>query len=101
MNLERLVELAREEKRAVESRRWEALLAIRAEQHAILEGLRGQLSADARPILELALARSQATEKALFASLAETQGILERLRAGRRAIHGYRRSNRAGIEVRA
>ena len=101
MSLERLAELASEEERAVESRRWEVLLAIRAEQHTILEGLRGRLAVDARPVLELALSRSRATEKALFASLAETQGIIERLRAGRRAIHGYRRSNRVGIEVRA
>jgi len=101
MSLERLAELAREEEQAVEGRRWETLLAIRAEQHAILEGLRGRLAADARPVLELALARSHATEKTLFSSLAETQGIIERLRAGQRAIRGYRRPQGAGIEVRA
>ena len=102
MSLARLAELADEEEQAVRSRRWETLLAIRAEQHEILEQLQGRLAADARPVLELALARSRATEKTLFASLAETQGFIERLRAGRHAVQGYRqRWQRPGLEIRA
>jgi hypothetical protein len=101
-SLERLVELARREEEAVESRRWEELLAIQDEQLELLAAVRGTLTAEARPVLELALARSLATEKALFGSLAETQGIIERLRAGRRAIGAYRSSRRrGGVEIRA
>ncbi len=89
MSLERLAELARREEEAVAGRRWEELIEIRAEQQELLASMRGRHDASARPVLEAALARALATERALIASLAETQGAIERLRAGRRAVRGY------------
>jgi len=103
VSLERLAELTRAEQEAVEGRRWEALLEIQAEQLALLRSLRGRLGADALPVLERSLARVRATERVLFGSLAERHGVIERLRARRRAIGGYHADpRRAGrFEIRA
>jgi len=102
VSLARLVELAREEQKAVAERRWETLVEIRAEQHLLLRGLAGRLSSDALPALELVLDRCAATEKLLSERLAETQRIIERLRTGRRAVRGYAggAGRAAGLEIR-
>ena len=100
MSLARLVELAELEQQAVSGHRWEALEEIRAEQRQILEAARGRLTTDDRAALEFALGRSRESERALFASLAETQGIIERMRAGRRRC-AYAGSGRAALELRA
>jgi hypothetical protein len=101
VNFEHLAELARREEQAVASRRWEELIAIQKEQLELLEGLPKPLPREALGVLQLALARSRSTEQALFAGLAETQGLLERLRSGRRAIGAYRANRRSRIDAHA
>jgi hypothetical protein len=101
MSLDRLAELAIREEAAVASRRWDALHAIQAEQRDLLDSLPEPLPGEARTQLELALSRSRATQRSLFAMLAETQGIIERLRAGRRTVGAYGLRRLSDLETRA
>ena len=89
MNYELLAELARREEEAVKSRNLEDLIAIQAEQLELLQSLPETPPREAQAVLEQALASCRNTQQSLFASLAETQGILERLGTGRRALDGY------------
>jgi hypothetical protein len=88
-------ELAAREEAAVAGRRWDELLEIQAERRRVLDSLPARLPQDARPVLERALARSQATAGVLEAAMAETKGTIERLRGGRRVVGAYQRSGRA------
>jgi hypothetical protein len=101
--LARLLELLEHERAAVEGRRFEALAEIKAAELALLRSLQGRLDPGDLPALERALARSRETETALVAGLAETQGVIERLRTGRRAVSGYAQGPRArgALEIRA
>lgn len=100
MNLEHFTELARREEEAVESRSWEELIAIQKEQLELLDSLPETLPTEALVGLELALERCRGTQQQLFASLAETQGILERLRAGGRALGAYTSNRRSKVDAR-
>lgn len=84
-----LEELDAREEIAVAGHRWDELLAIQTERRGLLDALPRTLPVAAKPMLERALARSQATERLLLGSLAETKGAIERLRGGRRAIGAY------------
>ena len=101
MNVEHFVELARREQEAVESRRWVELIAIQKEQRALLAALPTSLPREALTALEHALDRCRATQQTLFAGLAETQGMLERLRSGRRALGAYRTNRRSKLDAHA
>jgi hypothetical protein len=99
--LERLAELARLEEAAVDGRRWDDLLEIQGEQRELLASLPQPLPDDARPSLELALTRARATERTLFASLAETKGTIERLRGSRRTVGAYGVRSLGDLEAEA
>jgi hypothetical protein len=88
-------ELVAREEAAVAGRRWDELLEIQAERRQALDDLPENLPQEARPTLERALARSEATRQALVAAMAETKGTIERLRSGRRVVGAYHRSGRA------
>lgn len=80
--------LARAQESAVAGRRWDELLEIQATMHAVLADA-GPAPESAREILEQAYRSSRSAEQMLFGSLAERKGVLDRLRAGRRAIGAY------------
>jgi hypothetical protein len=101
VNFEQLAELARREEAAVESHRWAELIAIQHEQIAFLEALPQPLPPEALPVLEHALERCRTTQQSLFAGLAETQGLMERLRSGRRGISAYRANRRSKLDAHA
>jgi hypothetical protein len=101
VNFEQLAELARREEAAVESRRWEELITIQKEQMALLDALPDVLPREALIVLENALGRCRTTQQSLFAGLAETKGVMERLRSGRRAIGAYRSNRSSRIDARA
>lgn len=88
-------ELVAREEAAVAGRRWDELLKIQAERRAIIDALPARLPQEAKPALERALARSEATRRILVAAMAETKGTIERLRSGRRVVGAYQRSGRA------
>jgi hypothetical protein len=100
VNLEQLAELSRQEEEAVEGRRWEDLIAIQRDQMLFLESLPNSLPREALEVLEHALVRSRTTQQSLFAGLAETQGVMERLRSGSRAIGAYRTNRRSKVDAR-
>lgn len=87
-------ELVAREEAAVAGRRWDELLEIQAERRQAFDDLPENLPQEARPVLERALARSQATAAVLVAAMAETKGTIERLRGGRRVVGAYQRSGR-------
>ena len=64
-------------------------------RRAIIDALPARLPQEAKPALERALARSEATRRILVAAMAETKGTIERLRSGRRVVGAYQRSGRA------
>ncbi len=101
MSFDYLAELLDREEQAVESRRWEALIEIQQQQLELLNSLPDSLPREALALLERALERCRSTQQLLFASLAETQGLLERLRAGRRAMSSYRTNRRGSVDARA
>ncbi|HWB23158.1 MAG TPA: hypothetical protein VG652_09750 [Gaiellaceae bacterium] len=101
MNLERLAELSRQEEAAVEGRRWEDLLAIQKEQLLFLESLPNSLPREALEVLQHALVRCSTTQQSLFAGLAETKGVMERLRSGSRAIVAYGSNRGSKVDARA
>jgi len=88
-------ELVAREEAAVAGRRWDELLEIQAERRRVLDSLPADLPREARPALERALARSQATATVLVAAMAETKGTIERLRGGVRVVGAYKRAGRA------
>ena len=85
----------------MESRRWEELIAIQQEQLELLESLPDSPPREARRALENALERCRSTQQLLFGSMAETQGLMERLGAGRRAIGSYRTTRRGKVDAHA
>lgn len=85
-------ELVAREEAAVAGRRWNELLEIQEERRGLLDSLPQQLPPEARPTLERALERSEATRGVLLGALAETKGAIERLRGGRRTVGAYRRA---------
>lgn len=89
MSWEHLAVLAEREEVAVAGRRWDELLAIQDERRELLDGLEGPLPAEARPVLERALARSQATQQLLLGSIAEAKDAMARVARGRRAMGAY------------
>jgi hypothetical protein len=101
VTFDQLAELVRREEEAVDGRRFDELIAIQQEQLELLDALPDELPREALPLLEQALARCLSTQQSLFASLAETKGIIERLRAGRRAIGGYTTNQRGKVDARA
>jgi hypothetical protein len=101
VNLDRFTELARREEEAVEGRNWEELIAIQKEQLELLASLPDALPREALTGLEQALDRCRNTQQLLFSSLAETQGILERIRAGGRALGAYTSNRRSRVDARA
>lgn len=100
MSFDRFTELARREEEAVESRNWEELIAIQKEQLELLDSLPDALPGEALTGLEQALERCRGTQQLLFASLAETQGVLERIRAGGRALGAYTSNRRSKVDAR-
>ena len=100
MNYDLLAELARREEQAVQSRDWEELIAIQAEQLELLDSLPETPPREAQAVLEHALECCRSTQRSLFASLAETQGIMERLGTGRRALGGYTTDRRSTLDAR-
>ena len=100
MNYELLAELARREEHAVNNHNWEELIAIQKEQLDLLESLPDTPPREALAVLEQALECCRTTQQSLFASLAETQGIMERLGAGRRALGAYTTNQRSKLDQR-
>jgi hypothetical protein len=96
-----LAELAEREEQAVADHRWDDLLEIQDERRGVLAGLEQPLPAEARPALERALERSNATQQALVGAMAETKGAIGRLGQGRRAIGAYGAGATGRLEARA
>jgi hypothetical protein len=94
-------ELAERERLAVSSARWDEVVEIHGERRELVAALPEPLPQAVRPVLERALERSLATERALVAALAETKGTLERLRGGRRAAAAYGGRRAAALDARA
>ena len=86
--------LARAQEAAVAGRRWDELLEIQATMHAVLADVSEPAPESAREVLEEAYRSSRMAEEMLFGSLAERKGLLERLRAGRRAVGAYALNSR-------
>jgi hypothetical protein len=95
-----LAELAEREEVAVAGHRWDELLAIQDERRDLLAGLQRPLPLEARPVLERALARSQATEQFLVGSLVEAKGAIARISQGRRAIGAYGAGSGTRVDTR-
>jgi hypothetical protein len=90
--LARLAELAEREEDLVAGERWDEVVELQAERQATIDALPQPLPRAALPVLTRALERSRATEAALAAALARTNGQLTALRRSRRAISAYHRA---------
>jgi len=97
----RLAELARRERELVDAELWDALVELQAERQRLIDALPPEPPAEAEPVLEEALAQSRATERALQAALAKTEGAMGALRRGRRAVSAYGLGAAAALERRA
>lgn len=96
-----LDDLGVREAAAIAGARWDELVDITAERQSLLDALPEALPAEAKPVLERALARTQETQQTLVAAMAETKGMIERLQGGRRAVQAYGGPRAAALERRA
>ena len=94
LDVEQLVALAGAQELAASEGRWDDLLDVQQELQAVLSGAAGPQPESAREALEEARRRTAATEQLLVGAIVERQGVLERLRVGRRAISAYARVSR-------
>lgn len=101
MSYERLAELALSEQQLVDGERWDELLLLQAERAEVIASLPSTAGIGDLALLEHALSRSRATERALGAELARVGGQLAAVRKGRRAIFAYGVEPDARLDARA
>lgn len=101
MSYERLAELALREEQLVDGERWDDLVLLQAERAETIAALPSTATLADLPLLEGALLRSRATERALGVELARIGGQLAAVRKGRRAIFAYGVEPDARLDARA
>jgi hypothetical protein len=94
IDVEQLVALAGAQELAASEGRWGDLLDVQQALQALLSSAVEPQPESAREALEEARRRAAATEQLLVGAIVERQGVLERLRVGRRAIGAYARVSR-------
>ncbi len=101
MSYERLAELALREEQLVAGERWSELVELQAERDETIAALPSTAGLVDLSLLEHALLRSRATERALGAELARVGGELAAVRQGRRALVAYGGELDARLDARA
>jgi hypothetical protein len=100
VSYERLAELALREEQLVDGERWDELVLLQAERSDTIAALPSTAVGDLA-LLESALRRSRATERALGTELARVGSQLAAVRRGRRAVFAYGGAPRARLDARA